>query len=432
MSTLTCSTITLATGLVVPQNDLVLQGPGARKLSVDTNHVTDPEIVDHQGAGTLQVKGLKMFFYEFGAGWKGTGIKSIGTASLDDVYLFGLNVGVQSRGLSVRNSTFYWNSVGVQTSGGPVSISASTLNANATALKVDGPGDQPVLISNSTISSNFAAGQINHQATTVANSTIAFNQNFNAPGAPGGLQINSPQVTIQSSILANNAVADLFVSGAASIAGNHNLVMVPSGTAPLPANTLSTDPKLQPLADNGGPTRTHALGSDSPAIDRGNNSAGLATDQRGYPRQRGAGTDIGAFEVQSAQPGGMIGPGYTGSWYDPNQSGHGLAVEVLDGNQFLAYWFTFNPDGTRQAWFVGVGTYAGNTAAITAVDQPAGGRWIPNFDPNKLVHQPWGTMTITFTDCNHGRVDFASTAAGFGNGHMDLTRLTLPAGLTCQ
>jgi hypothetical protein len=56
---------------------------------------------------------------------------------------------------------------------------------------------------------------------------------------------------------------------------------------------------LQPLANNGGPTQTHALGAGSPAIDTGNNDAVLSTDQRGYgfPRTVGAGTDIGAFEL---------------------------------------------------------------------------------------------------------------------------------------
>jgi hypothetical protein len=38
-----------------------------------------------------------------------------------------------------------------------------------------------------------------------------------------------------------------------------------------------------------------------------------------------------------------------------------------------------------------------------------------------------------FSDCNHGRVDFSSVAnMGFyGTGHMDLTRLTQPAGFAC-
>lgn len=63
------------------------------------------------------------------------------------------------------------------------------------------------------------------------------------------------------------------------------------------------------LADNGGPTLTHALLPGSPAIDQGN-SFGLTTDQRGDPRPVDFsgianapgedGTDIGAFEVESA------------------------------------------------------------------------------------------------------------------------------------
>jgi hypothetical protein len=127
---------------------------------------------------------------------------------------------------------------------------------------------------------------------------------------------------------------------------------------------------------------------------------------------------------------GMIDPGFTGSWYDPEQVGHGLFVEVLPASQFLAAWFTFNPAGTAQSWFLGVGTYSGNTATVSAVYQPTGGRWIPNFDPSRVVNHPWGTLKFTFTDCNHGKVEFASTA-GYGAGSMNLTRLTQPTGLTC-
>jgi len=127
---------------------------------------------------------------------------------------------------------------------------------------------------------------------------------------------------------------------------------------------------------------------------------------------------------------GTIGPGITGSWYDAAQSGHGLLIEVLPDNRFYAIWFAFNPSGTAQSWFAGVGTYSANTASITAVDMPTGGRWIPNFDPAQIVHNPWGTLTFTFTDCNHGKVEFNSVA-GYGTGSMNLTRLTQPAGLHC-
>jgi hypothetical protein len=66
----------------------------------------------------------------------------------------------------------------------------------------------------------------------------------------------------------------------------------------------NTDPKLGPLADNGGPTRTHALLPGSPAIDRGNTDVCSAdpvggVDQRGVTRPQGAACDIGAYESQS-------------------------------------------------------------------------------------------------------------------------------------
>jgi hypothetical protein len=65
-----------------------------------------------------------------------------------------------------------------------------------------------------------------------------------------------------------------------------------------------TDGGLAPLADNGGPTLTHGLGSESPAIDHGTctdqESNTVATDQRNIARPQGVACDIGAFELAAA------------------------------------------------------------------------------------------------------------------------------------
>ena len=131
-----------------------------------------------------------------------------------------------------------------------------------------------------------------------------------------------------------------------------------------------------------------------------------------------------------------IDPSFTGSWFDPTESGHGLMLEVLSDNRLLALWFAFSPtippDGPHQSWFGGVGTYSGNTATISDVALPTGGRWIPNFDPNAVVREPWGTLTFTFTDCNHALVEFNSTVPGYISGSMNLLRLTQPEGSSCQ
>ncbi|HYJ05518.1 MAG TPA: choice-of-anchor Q domain-containing protein [Chthoniobacterales bacterium] len=78
------------------------------------------------------------------------------------------------------------------------------------------------------------------------------------------------------------------------------------------SNASPLDPKLGPLADNGGPTLTRALNSDSPARDAG--SSGAITnppfsgppffDQRGsgFPRVVNSTVDVGSFEASGAGP----------------------------------------------------------------------------------------------------------------------------------
>src|SRR5262249_40889208 len=67
-----------------------------------------------------------------------------------------------------------------------------------------------------------------------------------------------------------------------------------------PGDLNNTDPKIGPLADNGGPTFTHALLAGSPALDAADGSGAPATDPRGAAPPQGAGFDIGAFELQVA------------------------------------------------------------------------------------------------------------------------------------
>jgi CSLREA domain-containing protein len=115
----------------------------------------------------------------------------------------------------------------------------------------------------------------------------------------------------------SNAIHD-DISGA--VVGSYNLVGVPTGFTGIgngdagfnQVGTAGTplDPKLNPLANNGGLTFTHSLQDDSPAIDKGDDFSGPpTTDQRGFPRpvdqlpdttypNVGDASDIGAFERQ--------------------------------------------------------------------------------------------------------------------------------------
>jgi hypothetical protein len=75
-------------------------------------------------------------------------------------------------------------------------------------------------------------------------------------------------------------------------------------------NTVSTDARLGPLADYGGPTWTRAPLPGSPVIGAGNSAlldASATTDQRGLPRITGTAVDLGAVECECRLPHGCGG-----------------------------------------------------------------------------------------------------------------------------
>jgi hypothetical protein len=163
--------------------------------------------------------------------------------------------------------------------------------------------DRNMLVIDSTISGNSApwrAGLTMIGARTpkaVVNSTIVYNREHPSFTSCAGALYIQDVVHLESSIVAKNLCFEQPVDIAvAQIEGGNNLIE--SSTVPVPPDTISADPRLAPLAYNGGPTRTRALLADSPAIDMGNNVAGLKYDQRGpgFPRVKGPRADIGAFE----------------------------------------------------------------------------------------------------------------------------------------
>jgi hypothetical protein len=198
-------------------------------------------------------------------------------------------------------------------------VSRSTVDSN----RADGRGGgiatfTSMAVSNSTFSGNVAAAGtggalfIRRPSTfDIGNSTISANI---ATGGGGGIWVGASGSYLHSTIVYGNeggsGAADIEDPYAITIIGNTNLVGEAGALVTLPADTLSVDPRLDPLRYNGGLTRTHALQADSPAIDSGSNLANLANDQRGslFPRVHGAGPDIGAFERQQSPTGGIAVP----------------------------------------------------------------------------------------------------------------------------
>jgi hypothetical protein len=154
--------------------------------------------------------------------------------------------------------------------------------------------------------STFAAENCTVAAGAAVGGTNGAAGGGSFPGSPGQLGQalggglgNRGTFTLVNSLLSTNTPGGN--GNGTFIDGGHNLSSDASFV--LGATSLtSKDPKLNPLTNNGGPTLTMALRTNSPAIDAVGTNAGTfpATDQRGLQRPLGNGADIGAYELATS------------------------------------------------------------------------------------------------------------------------------------
>lgn len=136
----------------------------------------------------------------------------------------------------------------------------------------------------------------------------------------------------------------------------------------------------------------------------------------------------------TAPPVAPITGATSGSWYDPDESGHGFLIQVAPPNLFIAYWFVYTPDGSAQAWMAGSGTYdtTGNSATIE-MQQQIGAKFPPLFNHSDLTSIDWGSLTFTQTDCTHATVSWIPKVASYpaSAAPLPLTKIIGVNGLTC-
>jgi CSLREA domain-containing protein len=239
-------------------------------------------------------------------------------------------------------------------------VTRSTISGNA-ATYGGGVCAKYFEMGNSTVSGNAATGDgggiyvmAYDEWSYIRNCTITGNtadSDGDGFGNGGGI-FNQHQDTSYDTSLYNTILAGNFDLGGEAPdcsgylgSGQFNLVgdMGGCGFAALAWDITGSagapvDPGLGPLADNGGPTMTHALLAGSPAIDAGHPYVFPPTDQRGVTRPQDgtydgtAYSDIGAFELSvsfqtitaSAGAGGSITP--AGSVNVPRGGSRGFAI----------------------------------------------------------------------------------------------------------
>jgi len=238
-------------------------------------------------------------------GSKATGVSGAGGA-----------ISVRGGQSLVRNVEFVGNTA---TDGGAIHVFSSNFTLIASVLEgntATGSGGGVAVASNgvfnsinSTYYNNTAlqGGAVHARSTTrLTNNTISGNTSTSQNAATGAVDAASWYTILTNNLIAGNTGNLDYVGGVESVGGN--LFGALASTSGMNSTDIAgtpqapIDPLLGPLAANGGPVRTMALQSLSPARDIGiGGSAAPSTDARGLNRS-GPKPDAGAYEFQNTVP----------------------------------------------------------------------------------------------------------------------------------
>jgi hypothetical protein len=321
------TTITTEAEIVI-QNEVILDGENNLEVNGNNSHRVF-SVANTPGGFSLEpVVELRRLTISGGRAVRGGGISNEATLTLVDSTVSG-NTAIALGGgiyndetMTLMNTTVSNNTAEVE-GGGIFNQFERTLtldNSTVSGNQVDGletcdgggirNGGGTLLLINSTLSANAArggrvcegGGLHNSGTATLTNSTVANNE----ADIGSGVFFRHGEATLTNTLLDGDCEA----GSSFALASNGHNIESPRDTCGLDDVTDQTgvsagDLDLQPLADYGGPTFTHALGPDSVAIDQISIAAcvdadgePLTEDQRGVARPQGPACDVGAFESE--------------------------------------------------------------------------------------------------------------------------------------
>ncbi len=323
------ATIRLKSTLVLNKN-VTIDGPGANQLFIsgDTNSdgVADVELFVVNALVTVNRLTLTKGHHSFAGGVAEVnegGTLNLSYCAVTDsrAEVWGGGIDVNGGGLNLDHCLIRGNSTGAATGQGGGGISIYTV--------------QPCVMLDTTFSANqqLSPGGLGGGALYVEDLdpgteldvfilSCTFHENVDASSQGSSIRPNvfNTTVQLQNTIVADGSGKNLemdesgaIISLGGNISDDGTATIYSAGGAPVdtvildqPTDRTNLSPVLLSLANNGGPTLTYALATNSPAV--GNAASNtpaatfyttLGTDQRGFFRDTAP--DNGAFELNAGQ-----------------------------------------------------------------------------------------------------------------------------------
>lgn len=131
----------------------------------------------------------------------------------------------------------------------------------------------------------------------------------------------------------------------------------------------------------------------------------------------------------------MITSSFTGAWYNADAPGQGFLIQIIEAedgsNSALVFWFTFDSQGA-QNWLIGVAPVNGDSVTVDLSTFTGGILNTEGFDNSNIVTESWGTVTLSFQNCNKGTASYDALDPEIGSGEYTIKRLTRTRGTHCS
>ena len=112
---------------------------------------------------------------------------------------------------------------------------------------------------------------------------------------------------------------------------------------------------------------------------------------------------------------------WMGAFYNVLRDGEGFHFGVEAGGIFVMTWYTYL--NGKQVWLIGTGTRDGNRVVFSDMVITYGADFGSEFDPADVVREPFGEITVEFSDCNNFTATVDSIKPEFADIVLAMTKI---------